>query len=111
MAPAVTKLKIELLDPVTWNPRKPALHASFNPGEVTFTKGTQIASHDIPGLDSPVLQFVRGQNETLSFDLFFDTSDLGTPVTNETDAFYALVKMEGRTHAPPVTPSRASPKT
>jgi hypothetical protein len=79
----------------------------FNPTEYTLNKGVQFAEHPIPGLDSPVLQFVRGQQETLSLTLFFDSTDGGmgegaTPVTESTDRFYRLVKMSGSTHAPPV---------
>ena len=81
--------------------------AAYNPTEYTFSKTAQFAEHPIPGLDSPVLQFVRGQAETVSLDLFFDTSDDGmgrnaTPVTKQTDDFYRLVKIRGDEHAPPV---------
>lgn len=85
-----------------------AVRASFNPTEVTFNKGVQIAEQAVPGLDSPILQFVRGQNETLAMDLFFDTTDAGMsgndaePVTEKTDRFYQLVKIDRASHAPPV---------
>lgn len=80
---------------------------AFNPGEYTLSKGAQIAEVAIPGLDSPILQFVRGQTETLTLDLFFDTTDSGTgnqteTVTKQTDRFYQLVKIDPETHAPPV---------
>jgi LysM repeat protein len=83
------------------------LEVSFNPGELTFSKAAQIAEIPIPGLDSPILQFVRGQTETLSVDLFFDTTDDGMgddakPVTEQTDRFYQLIKIDRSTHAPPV---------
>jgi hypothetical protein len=83
------------------------VRASFNPTEYTLSKNAQFAEHPIPGLDSPILQFVRGQAETTSLDLFFDTTDKGmsgsvTPVTTETDKFYQLVKINGNDHAPPV---------
>jgi contractile injection system tube protein/LysM domain-containing protein len=79
----------------------------FNPTEYTLNKAAQIAEIAIPGLDSPILQFVRGQTETLSLDLFFDTTEFGmddesTSVTTLTDQFYQLVKIDGKTHAPPV---------
>ncbi|MFQ5812406.1 MAG: LysM peptidoglycan-binding domain-containing protein [Anaerolineae bacterium] len=79
----------------------------YNPTEYTLNKGVQIAEVAIPGLDSPILQFVRGQNETLSLDLFFDTTDQGmgegaTSVTTKTDKLYRLIKMDSDTHAPPV---------
>src|SRR5687768_8667149 len=40
--------------------------AQYNPNELTFEKGVQIAEIAIPGLDTPLLQFVRGQNERLT---------------------------------------------
>src|SRR5882757_7560014 len=79
----------------------------FNPSEYTLSKGSQIAEIPIPGLDQPILQFVRGQTETLSLDLFFDSTEDGmgpdaTPVTKKTDKFYELIKIDRETHAPPV---------
>lgn len=83
------------------------IEAKINPTEITFSKNAQFAEVGIPGLDSPILQFVRGQTETLSFDLFFDTTDAGMdgsvePVTKHTDRVYELVKIDGELHAPPV---------
>lgn len=83
------------------------LEVMFNPGELVFSKANQIAEIAIPGLDTPILQFVRGQTETLAVDLFFDSTEEGTgdgakPVTLATDAFYQLIKIESETHAPPV---------
>ena len=54
---------------------------------------------------APLLQFVRGQTEKLSVDLFFDTTDDGTgagatSVTTRTDPIYSLVKIEPAGHAP-----------
>ena len=88
-------------------PKGDPVRVAFNPGEYTLSKGAQIAEVAIPGLDSPILQFVRGQTETMTLDLFFDTTDMGmaddvTSVTNETDRFYQLVKIDPETHAPPV---------
>ncbi|MGB5059444.1 MAG: hypothetical protein WBO48_12150, partial [Candidatus Promineifilaceae bacterium] len=53
------------------------LTVSYNPTEITFNKGVQYAEIGIPGLDTPIQQFVRGQTETLTFDLFFDTTESG----------------------------------
>ena len=79
----------------------------FNPTEFTLTKGAQLAEVVIPGLDMPIIQFVRGQSETLTLDLFFDSTEAGMgdnaePVTAQTDKFYQLVKIDRETHAPPV---------
>ena len=85
----------------------PVIPVSFNPTEYTLNKGALIAEIAIPGLDSPILQFIRGQSETLILDLFFDSTDSGmdenaTSVTEQTDAFYQLIKIDGTVHAPPV---------
>jgi hypothetical protein len=79
----------------------------FNPTEYTLSKGAQIVEIPIPGLDQPILQFVRGQTETMSLDLFFDTTEDGmgagaTPVTQKTDQFYQLIKINRDTHALPI---------
>lgn len=89
-------------------PSGAALDVLFNPTEYTLAKSAQFAEVPIPGLDSPLLQFVRGQTETLTVDLFFDTSDAGgtgaeaESVTAKTDPFYQLIKIEAESHAPPV---------
>jgi nucleoid-associated protein YgaU len=91
--------------------RGPNLAASitvqFNPAEYSLAKGAQIAEIAIPGIDSPILQFVRGQNEKLTLELFFDTTGEGmgeSPVRDVRDLtapVYELVKIQGNTHAPP----------
>ena len=87
--------------------RKEAIEVQFNPTEFSLEKGAQIAEIAIPGIDSPILQFVRGQNEKVNLELFFDTTDQGgtgpdaVSVTTLTNPFYALVKMSGDEHAPP----------
>lgn len=84
-----------------------SIEVQFNPTEYTLTKAAQLSEIPIPGLDQPLIQFVRGQTETLSLDLFFDSTEAGTgaaakPVTEKTNAFYDLVKIDPATHAPPV---------
>lgn len=106
---ALEKVRIDLLDtavPGGTGGTTRTLHAAFNPTEYTLNKGAQIAEINIPGLDSPILQFVHGQNEKLSLDLFFDTTDSGmgeqaTDVRQLTGPFYQLVKIQPTTHAPP----------
>jgi hypothetical protein len=85
----------------------PVIPVQFNPAEYTLAKGAQIAEIAIPGIDSPILQFVRGQTQTLSMELFFDTTQLGmgeAPVLDVrtlTEPVYQLVQIQSNTHAPP----------
>lgn len=79
----------------------------YNPTEYSLSTGNQFAEIAIPGLDSPVLQFVRGNSETMTLELFFDTTDSGTgteatSVTEKTDAFYRFIKIDPETHAPSI---------
>ena len=79
----------------------------FNPERYTLNKGVQVAEINIPGLDSPVLQFVRGQNEKITMELFFDTTKEGLldpvkDVREDTKKVYQLLKINPHTHAPPV---------
>jgi nucleoid-associated protein YgaU len=81
-------------------------YVQFNPTEFTRQKGAQIAEIGIYGIDSPILQFIRGQNEKLTLELFFDTTEHGmddnaVSVTTLTNKFYQLVKIQPHTHAPP----------
>lgn len=99
------KAKFERLDR-NFNVAK-EITVDFNPTEFTLNKSAQIAEISIPGLDAPLLQFVRGQTETLTLDLFFDSTDTGMgddakSVTECTDKFYQLIKIDRKTHAIPV---------
>jgi hypothetical protein len=78
----------------------------INPTQYGLQKSAQIAEVGIPGLDSPILQFVRGETEKLTLELMFDTASLGmdadaTDVRTLTGKFYELVKIQPKTHAPP----------
>jgi len=106
----LTKAKIEVLNEgAAGRGVRESIDVQFNPTEYTLTKGAQIAEIAIPGIDSPILQFVAGQNEKLTLDLFFDTTlpdDTHTagvvkPVTDHTKRVYQLVKIHAATHAPP----------
>jgi nucleoid-associated protein YgaU len=79
----------------------------FNPTELSFTKSAQVAEIGIPGLDAPLQQFIRGQAEKMTVELFFDSTETGmdaaaVSVTLLTDRFYGLVKVQSESHAPPI---------
>ena len=93
---------------VKWDKRLPEyIEVQYNPTELSYDKSAQFAEIAIPGLDAPLQQFVRGQAEKLTLELFFDTTDQGmgtdaTSVTKLTDRIYQLVKIEPTRHAPPI---------
>src|SRR4051794_33313112 len=102
---------------IEWSPTDlgEVVPVQFNPTEMSFTKGVRLAEIAIPGLDSPIQQFVRGQTEKLTLELFFDTTDSGMDasaisVTARTDVFYQLVKIDARTLAPPICEFQWNPQ-
>lgn len=85
---------------------EPKITVQFNPAEYSMAKGAQFAEIAIPGIDAPILQFVRGQTQTLTMELFFDTTESGmgddvVSVTTKTEPVYRLAQIQSRTHAPP----------
>jgi hypothetical protein len=106
----LVKAVIEVLDRKAIDPTKgllPFIPVQFNPTEYTLEKGAQIAEIPIPGIDSPILQFIRGQNERLTLDLFYDTTtmlgmgEVALDVRVLTTPIYQLAKIQPATHAPP----------
>jgi len=79
-----------------------AITVLFNPNEYRIEKGNQIAEICIPGLGSPILQFVSGQTRTLHLELYFDTYEPQTDVRRFTDKIYGLLAIDPATHAPPI---------
>ncbi|HET6229344.1 MAG TPA: hypothetical protein VFE05_04640 [Longimicrobiaceae bacterium] len=85
-------------------PRLPqTIEAQYNPAELTLEKGAQLGEQAIPGLDSPLLQFVRGQTQKLSVELTLDEASAapGKGVKERMESLYQLVKIQPRTHAAP----------
>lgn len=78
----------------------------FNPGEYTQDKSNNFASIEIPGREAPLLQFIRGDMQTLSMDLFFDTYDAMNPIKKDvrdyTRKIMKLMAINSSLHAPPV---------
>jgi hypothetical protein len=76
----------------------------FNPTEYSVAKSNTFPEIAIPGLESPLIQFARGNIKTLKMDLFFDTyTDLGgIDVRIFTHRITNLLKIDSDLHAPPV---------
>ena len=74
----------------------------FNPDRYSLAASNQFAEIGVPGLPTPLLQFVRGGSRTLTMQLFFDTFEDRSDVRRHTDAVYRLLDIEPTTHAPPV---------
>jgi len=80
----------------------PPIPALFNPNQYGLDASNEFAETAVPGLDSPLLQYVRGGSRMLSMELFFDTYEQRTDVRRHTDRIYKLLAIEPTTHAPPI---------
>ncbi len=90
----------------------------FNPKELSVEKSNQFAEVNIPGLPSPIYQFVRGNARSVTMDLFFDTYEEGIDVRLFTDRITGwdagsmfsklpgvakgLMDIDSELHAPPI---------
>jgi hypothetical protein len=85
----------------------------FNPEEVTFNKDNNLAQVPIPGLSSPLLQFVHGNLQTLEMELLVDSYEshksgnrvlnrAGEDVRKLTRQVRGLLDIDPETHAPPL---------
>lgn len=69
------KAKITLLS----KEDQPSIDVMFNPTEYQITRNLSYAEIGVPGLSMPLLQFVRGEAQTLQLELFLDSSDRKMP--------------------------------
>jgi nucleoid-associated protein YgaU len=85
----------------------------FNPSEYSLSKDNAFAQAAVPGLSSPLLQFVHGNVRTLDMELFFDTFERHAHAGNVVNAALSdvrrltrrvvdLMAINPATHAPPV---------
>lgn len=81
-----------------------SLTVEFNPTEYTQNATNSYAEAAIPGLDAPLVQFGRGEAETLSLELLLDTHTYGNDAdirTAQLAKLEALLAVDGHLHAPP----------
>jgi hypothetical protein len=87
---------------------QPAIKVQFNPTEYGIDSGSSYAELKVPGLKMPLLQFVRGDAQTLSFELFLDGTDKRASnnpddtVEGRLRKIRAFVTIDPDLHAPPV---------
>jgi len=60
-----------IIEVLTKDPKK--ITVLFNPNEYNLQTGSTYSWKTIPGLQSPIAQFISGEAATLTMELFFDT--------------------------------------
>jgi len=74
----------------------------FNPTEYSITRGANYAEIAVPGLRLPLLQFVRGEAQTLQVELLLDGSDERRSVADRLRMLRNFIAIDSDLHAPPV---------
>lgn len=109
---AMEKAKLKLVN----KSGQPSIDVMFNPTDYSITRNMNYAELAVPGLAMPLLQFIRGETQTLELVLFVDSSDrktpspadllaagIGTDITQNTGAGLAPVPLDSWTalgHSP-----------
>lgn len=74
----------------------------FNPDLLTVTTNILYPDISVPGLRTPLLQFIRGEARTLAAELFLDQSNTGESLAAKLEELRAFVTIDSELHAPPV---------
>lgn len=91
---------LEIVSPAVANPVIPL---RFNPTEYQLQKANNFAEIAIPGLETPPIQFIRGQSEKLTAEVLVDTSDTLQDVrVAYVNALRGLMDLNRELHAPPI---------
>lgn len=78
----------------------------FNPAEYNISRSVNYAKLDIPGTDSPIMQFINGGETSLDLTLHFDTQNDYIRKTSDDVRVYmqpimSALWIDGKLHAPP----------
>jgi contractile injection system tube protein len=108
---ALNNLKTAYIEALEGKLQGQPIEVLFNPAEYSIEKSNQYQSTNIPGLATPVSQFVSGNADTLTMELFFDTYSPSSrhravqpheDVRKYTRRLADLLNIDPALHAPPV---------
>jgi hypothetical protein len=74
----------------------------FNPTDLSVECGSHYASMPVPGLSMPILQYIRGESDVLSLELFLDATDQNKDIKEDLAKLEKFVVIDSSLHAPPV---------
>lgn len=84
------------------SPDHAPVEVMFNPDLLTVTTNMLYPDISVPGLRTPLLQFIRGEARTLAVELFLDSSNTGESLKAKLTQLRKFVTIDGTLHAPPV---------
>jgi Contractile injection system tube protein/LysM domain len=106
------ELKTAYVEPINGSRQGERIEVFFNPADYSIEKGNTFQSTSLPGLATPVTQFVTGNADTLTMELFFDTYTMSLlrhptvspreDVRKYTRKLTSLLDVDPQLHAPPI---------
>lgn len=106
----MAKLERATVTPIAGSLKDQAIEVLFNPTEYSLDRSNAYKSTAVPGFGSPLIQFVNGEADILSMELFLDdytdpperqTGKARKSVRERVDEFASLLQIDGKLHAPP----------
>ena len=94
------KAIIEILD----GRRREPITVLFNPFEYSIERANVYKATAVPGLSGPLIQFINGDADVLSMELFLDDytdAPRGRSVRERLDDMASLLEIDPKLHAPP----------
>lgn len=74
----------------------------FNPNQYAIETSNAFSWKTVPGLSSPIGQFISGESSTLSMELYFNTYEKKEDVRKYTSKVMKLMEIDKDLHAPPI---------
>ena len=74
----------------------------FNPTEYSIDRGATYAEQQVPGRELPILQYVRGNVQTLTVELMLDGTKKREPIESDLEKIRLFTRIDEHMHAPPV---------
>ena len=99
---ALQRATITDLSHAAGSPARKVIQVLFNPTDLSLERASHYASMPVPGLSMPILQYIRGESDTLSLELFLDRTDQDSDIESDLADLEGLITIDGTLHAPPV---------
>ncbi|CAG0986431.1 hypothetical protein METP2_02303 [Methanosarcinales archaeon] len=93
--------KIGFIKILDGNKKDKQIEILYFPPEYSMERSNTFSEIAIPGLESPYLQFVKGNAGSITIEVFYDTYEKGTDVREITSQLTDLLNIDPTIHAPP----------
>lgn len=77
------------------------INVLYYPAEYTMEKSNTFSEVNVPGLETPYIQYSRGNSGSVSMEVFYDTYENDTDVREYSNKLSDLLKIDPHLHAPP----------